>query len=429
MQTLGSTIKEIRENKKLSIQDISVKTNIIAEYIEAIENDNFSILPAEVYVKGFLRNISHVLEIDSNKIISLYQNRNTESNALESAKLLEEYTKPIENETEKATNLKSINKKTKKKSKSVEVSDVSNTKVELEYSKREQELLLSASSKPRNIKKQNQRKKIILLVSSIIVLISIVIFLPKVGIVSKNKNAFDDSEMGNDSYAKINIVDNYAKVGVKKGDTIYFKPNNIDVTLEFTKIDGNIEAVLNGFEIIFSKTAPFLADINKNGIDDFRLQLIDIVDNVAMIEIERIDEVNDNSVKSSDIFTRSSDTDNVQTTLDSNIQIINGDMYVLRNVEQSSIVVEATARRFVYVRYFVDNLKPITTNLSSGNSISITAEEVIMLTIGNASEIVLRINGKSVVFGNAGETVNKTIKWIKNLDNSTKFDLVVTDTK
>lgn len=426
MQTLGSTIKEIRESKKLSTRDIAVKTNIILEYIEAIERDDFSILPAEVYVKGFLRNIAHVLEVDSSKILQLYKNRNTEINAIESAKLLEEYTKPIEaTEDEKAGKLKNINKKTKKKNPDVETSEVSTTKIKLEYSKREQELLLDASSKPRNIKRARQIRFIFICFLALLLIVSLVVFLAKKNVI----NIFSENDIETENNAKINIVDSYAKVGVKKGDTVYFKP--VSATLEFTKVDGNVEAILNGLDVSFSKNTPFLADVNKNGIDDFRLQLIDVVDNVAMIEIEEIDEIENNTDSTSTIFNNTSRLadSNIETALDSNVQIIDGDMYIFRNVEQSSILVEATAKRFVYVRYFVDNLKPITTNLSSGNSISIEADEVIMLTIGNASEIVLKINGKSVMFGNAGETINKTIKWIKNLDNSTKFDLVVTDTK
>ncbi len=358
MQTLGSTIKEIRENKKLSINDVSIKTNIIAEYIEAIENDNFSILPAEVYVKGFLRNISHVLEIDSNKILLLYKNRNTEINVIENSKLLEEYSKPVEQtEDEKATKLKSINKKTKKKKSDINTSEIGSTKVELEYSKKEQELLLSASSKPRNLKRIRQIKIVAISFTSILLILIFMVLLQKAGML----HFFGGDEIITENNAKINIVDNYAKVGVKKGDTVFFKP--VSATLEFTKIDGSVEALLNGLDVTFSRTSPFLADINKNGIDDFRLQLIDIVDNVAMIEIEHLDEAEDNTDNSVNIFNNraNSSSDNIETALDSNIQVINGDMYIFRNVEQTSILVEATAKRFVYVRYFVDNLKPITT--------------------------------------------------------------------
>ena len=52
-----------------------------------------------------------------------------------------------------------------------------------------------------------------------------------------------------------------------------------------------------------------------------------------------------------------------------------------------------------------------------------------MLTIGNAGEVVVKVNGKIVDVGALGETVNKTIKWTKNLNDSTRYNLIMTDTK
>ncbi len=420
MQTLGSIIQEAREKKGLSISDISAKTNIIPKYIEAIEDGAFDVLPGEIYVKGFLRIISTTLELDTNQILSLYRGQDDKLNALENNKLLEESTNPIPvPQTTKKTKEKpsrNTNKKTEE----------NNLKIEEDYSKQEQELLLKSSKKSIKIKKSMHILPIVifLLIVSILTIIGINVYKMRGNITSVSSKI-----SGGDSSKKRNIVDSYVKIGVRVGDIIYFKPIGLSATIEFIEIGNNVKAIINDLEVTFSKTNALLADLNKNGIDDFRIQLIDIIEDVAMIEIEKIDESKTNNDESIFYNATNNSINNTENQLDSSINIVDGDMYILKNVQQSPIVVECSAKRFVYIRYFVDNDKPNTTNLSSGKNITITANEVIMLTIGNASEVVLKINGKNVVLGNQGETVNKTIKWIKNPDNSTMFDLIVTDTK
>jgi len=73
MESLGEKLRTAREEKGLSISQVSRDTNITIRYIEALENENFSIFPGEPYIVGFLKNYSAYLEIDVQKIISLYR--------------------------------------------------------------------------------------------------------------------------------------------------------------------------------------------------------------------------------------------------------------------------------------------------------------------------------------------------------------------
>jgi len=73
MESLGEKLRTAREEKGLSISQVSRDTNITIRYIEALENENFSIFPGEPYIIGFLKNYSAYLETDVQKIISLYR--------------------------------------------------------------------------------------------------------------------------------------------------------------------------------------------------------------------------------------------------------------------------------------------------------------------------------------------------------------------
>ncbi|AIF51725.1 RodZ domain-containing protein [Pelosinus sp. UFO1] len=80
MQTVGKILRSEREKKGLSVKEIEFATSIRTLYITAIEEDNYSVIPGEVYVKGFIRNYSNYLGLDSQEIMDLYrkdQNPNT----------------------------------------------------------------------------------------------------------------------------------------------------------------------------------------------------------------------------------------------------------------------------------------------------------------------------------------------------------------
>ncbi len=52
---LGDKLKLKREAKGYSIKEASVKLKIPVEYLNAIENENWQLLPGEIYIKNFLK--------------------------------------------------------------------------------------------------------------------------------------------------------------------------------------------------------------------------------------------------------------------------------------------------------------------------------------------------------------------------------------
>jgi len=73
MESLGEKLKSARSEKGLSFDQISRETNISIRYLEALETENFSVFPGEPYVIGFLKNYSEYLDLDVQKVISLYR--------------------------------------------------------------------------------------------------------------------------------------------------------------------------------------------------------------------------------------------------------------------------------------------------------------------------------------------------------------------
>ncbi len=54
MKGIGVILKQEREAKKITLEQVEEATKIRRKYLEAIENEAFEVLPGEVYVKGFV---------------------------------------------------------------------------------------------------------------------------------------------------------------------------------------------------------------------------------------------------------------------------------------------------------------------------------------------------------------------------------------
>lgn len=73
MITVGSLIKEGRRAKGLTIKELEDLTHIKAGFIAAIEEANWERLPDFSTTLGFIRSISHFLEIDDNQTVSIFR--------------------------------------------------------------------------------------------------------------------------------------------------------------------------------------------------------------------------------------------------------------------------------------------------------------------------------------------------------------------
>lgn len=62
--TAGKRLKQIRESRDISLEEISQRTRIRLAYLEAIEEDDIESLPSRAQLRGFLRLYAHELGVD-----------------------------------------------------------------------------------------------------------------------------------------------------------------------------------------------------------------------------------------------------------------------------------------------------------------------------------------------------------------------------
>lgn len=79
--TLGEKLSKFRSEARLTIADMAKATKIQAKYIDSLEKGLYEKLPADVYVRGYLRSYARYLNIDEGTLIRLYeQERNIKTN-------------------------------------------------------------------------------------------------------------------------------------------------------------------------------------------------------------------------------------------------------------------------------------------------------------------------------------------------------------
>ncbi len=115
MSTVGEKLRNEREQQQLSLRDIEQSTSIRLRYLQAIEDGDYSILPGEVYAKGFIRNYANVLGFDGTDFVEMFKREITPTTtpSADTVKLAEE--RPLKQEHTSDILPKNITIKTTKK--------------------------------------------------------------------------------------------------------------------------------------------------------------------------------------------------------------------------------------------------------------------------------------------------------------------------
>ncbi|MBP6913288.1 MAG: helix-turn-helix domain-containing protein [Candidatus Levybacteria bacterium] len=73
MRNISDILKEERERKGLSVEDVVSATKIRKSFINAIEKGEFQQLPSETYALGFVKNYAHFLGLSEGRAAALYR--------------------------------------------------------------------------------------------------------------------------------------------------------------------------------------------------------------------------------------------------------------------------------------------------------------------------------------------------------------------
>ena len=75
MFEIGNSLHEARLRQGLDFPEIEQGTKIRGKYLRALEDEQFDVLPAQTYVKGFLRSYAEYLGLDGQLYVDEYNSR------------------------------------------------------------------------------------------------------------------------------------------------------------------------------------------------------------------------------------------------------------------------------------------------------------------------------------------------------------------
>ena len=75
MFEIGNSLREARLRQHLDFPELEQATKIRGKYLRALEDEQFDVLPAQTYVKGFLRSYAEYLGLDGQLYVDEYNSR------------------------------------------------------------------------------------------------------------------------------------------------------------------------------------------------------------------------------------------------------------------------------------------------------------------------------------------------------------------
>ena len=94
MESIGRYLRGERELRKFSLEEVSKFTRIKEQYLNAIEEDRYDLLPSAIYVKGYLTAYARYLGLDPNDTVLRYHRYLKELTIIEEIRLEQQKPEP-----------------------------------------------------------------------------------------------------------------------------------------------------------------------------------------------------------------------------------------------------------------------------------------------------------------------------------------------
>lgn len=94
MRTVGQILKEEREKKIFTLEEIEKATKIRLELLQALEADDYQKLPPPTFIQGFIKNYGKFLKLDSEKLLAIFRREFSEHK--HPPRILESFQNPLD---------------------------------------------------------------------------------------------------------------------------------------------------------------------------------------------------------------------------------------------------------------------------------------------------------------------------------------------
>ncbi|MBW2509117.1 MAG: helix-turn-helix domain-containing protein [Deltaproteobacteria bacterium] len=77
--SIGQVLKQEREQRRLSLEEVSSTTRIPRRALQSLEDDRFEDLPSGVFVRGFIKAYASAVDIDAEDVLAHFDEHNSEA--------------------------------------------------------------------------------------------------------------------------------------------------------------------------------------------------------------------------------------------------------------------------------------------------------------------------------------------------------------
>jgi flagellar biosynthesis protein FlhG len=71
----GDLLRKVRMARGLGLEELAERIKVKSSYLRALEDEEWDLLPASVYVRGFLLNLARELKLDGRRVLDTYFSR------------------------------------------------------------------------------------------------------------------------------------------------------------------------------------------------------------------------------------------------------------------------------------------------------------------------------------------------------------------
>lgn len=72
--SIGTLLRNRRQERRLSVENIATELNLTSDVIRALEDNDYKRLPEPVYTRGYIRAYARFLQLDDESMVAMYSN-------------------------------------------------------------------------------------------------------------------------------------------------------------------------------------------------------------------------------------------------------------------------------------------------------------------------------------------------------------------
>jgi cytoskeletal protein RodZ len=356
MESIGAKLRNTREEKGYTIEQVARDTHIAKRFIVAMEEEDFASFPGEPYLLGFLRNYSDFLGINPQDIINIYRNMK-----------IQEQPAPIEG----------------------------------------------------LIARKDPKKPILISLAAVVLLglIGMLVYLFTTGAISfdRPERVTETEEEAAEITRVINFEEEMLEQRISEGTRVIFSLNNVDHTIDITEIGDTVNLTYAGNDL--SIGADSIEDLDLDDDDKPDLKIIARAvypeEDSAVLRFDRVIEAPGGT--SAEEGPALSETEELEADIllgtASQESRRREPVPVVRASEAHDYFVEIDFRDYALLRYLIDGNQREEQYFKPGDVFRISVRNEFRYWLSNAGVTRVRIAGNPVILGRPGEVVTGLIRW------------------